>query len=705
MSHPLDPLLRPRSLALVGASPRPDTYGHRMIGACLDAGFEGEVFLVNPNYDEIDGRPCYRSLMDIPGPVEHTVLMVANARLEQVLAEAIDKGARAATIFASGYLNDGRTPPLWRRLQSMARAAGIVVCGGNGSGFYNRESKVRCQMWGGDPEDPGPVALISQSGSAWAAMVNNDGRLGFNLSVSSGQEITTDVAAYMDYALDMGSTRVIGLFIETVRDPEAFIAVLGKAMERDVPVVVVKVARTETSKRFAISHSGAIVGDDGAYEAVFERYGVLRVADMDELMATLQLLSTGRRAQQGGLVAITDSGGEREQLVDVASEHDVGFAEIEGSTRARLSERLEFGLEPENPLDAWGTGHDYAGIFHDCMAALMEDPSAAAGLWVADLRDRTPYHQGYVEAAERIAAVNAKPLAFATCFSGGANSGFAERLRQAEVPLLEGLRPALVAVRRAFDYRDFRAQPEIRPPAPPKAEVTSRWRARLAADPPLDEMDGLELIADFGVPASQACVAESAEEAVEAARAAGFPVALKTAAPGLSHKSDVGGVHLGLGDEATVATAYDDLSRRLGPRVVLAPMAEPGVELAFGLVTDAQFGPLVMIGAGGVLVESLRDVSVAVPPVDAPTVRALVDRLAVSVLLRGGRGRPGSDMEAVCEAFARFSIIAVTLGDEIHELDVNPVIAGPNGVMAVDALMVSRAMGYQTEAERKGSRA
>jgi acyl-CoA synthetase (NDP forming) len=190
-----------------------------MIGACLDAGFEGEVFLVNPNYDEIDGRPCYRSLMDIPGPVEHTVLMVANARLEQVLAEAIDKGARAATIFASGYLNDGRTPPLWRRLQSMARAAGIVVCGGNGSGFYNRESKVRCQMWGGDPEDPGPVALISQSGSAWAAMVNNDGRLGFNLSVSSGQEITTDVAAYMDYALDMGSTRVIGLFIETVRGP------------------------------------------------------------------------------------------------------------------------------------------------------------------------------------------------------------------------------------------------------------------------------------------------------------------------------------------------------------------------------------------------------------------------------------------------------------------------------------------------------
>jgi acyl-CoA synthetase (NDP forming) len=703
MSHRLDPLLRPRSLALVGASPRPDTYGHRMIGACLDAGFEGEVFLVNPNYDEIEGRPCYRSLMDLPRPVEHTVLMVANARLEQVLAVAIEVGAQAATIFASGYLDDGRTPPLWRRLQGLARAAGVAICGGNGSGFYNREAKVRCQMWGGEPEEPGPVALISQSGSAWAAMVNNDGRLRFNLSVSSGQEITTDVAAYMDYALDMAFTRAIGLFVETARDPEAFIAVLGKAAERDVPVVVVKVARTETSKRFAISHSGAIVGDDSAYDAVFERYGVLRVDDLDELMATLQLLSTGRRPRPGCLVAITDSGGEREQLVDVASGQDVAFAEIEASTRTRLSERLEFGLEPENPLDAWGTGHDYAGIFHDCMAALMGDPAAAAGLWIADLRDRTPYHQGYVEAAERIAAINPRPLAFATCFSGGANSGFAERLRRSDVPLLEGLRPALVAVRRALDYRDFRARPEIRPPALPGAEVISRWQARLAAGHPLDEAEGLGLIADFGVPASQARIAESAEEAVEAARAVGFPVALKTAAPGLSHKSDVGGVHLGLGDEAAVAAAYDALSRRLGPRVVLAPMAEPGVEFAFGLVTDAQFGPLVMIGAGGVLVENLRDTCVAVPPVDVPTARTLVDRLAMSALLHGARGRPASDVNAVCEAFARFSLIAATLVDEIAELDVNPVIAGPNDVTAVDALVVPRAIAGHTVKEKEGA--
>jgi acyl-CoA synthetase (NDP forming) len=703
MGHRLDPLLRPRSLALVGASPKPGTYGQGMIRACLDAGFEGEVFLVNPNYDEIEGRPCYRSLGDLPRPVEHTVLMVANARLEQVLTEAIEVGARAATIFASGYLDDGRTPPLWRRLQSLARAAGLVVCGGNGSGFYNRESKARCHMWGGAPEDPGPVTLISQSGSVWSAMVNNDGRLRFNLSVASGQEITTDAAAYMDYALDMATTRAIGLFIETVRVPEAFIAALGKAAERDVPVVVVKVARTEASKRFAMSHSGAIVGDDAAYDAVFERYGALRVADLDELMATLQLLSTTRRTGPGGLVAITDSGGEREQLVDLASEQDVGFAEIEGPTTARLSERLEFGLEAENPLDAWGTGRDHGAIFHDCMAALMADPAAAAGLWIADLRDGTPHHQSYVAAAEGIAAANAKPLAFATCFSGGANSGFAERLRRAEVPLLEGLRPALVALRRAFAYRDFRARPASRPPAAPGPEVVARWRARLAAGTALDEAEGLALIADFGVPASRTQVAESAREAVEAARAAGFPVALKTAAPGLSHKSDVGGVRLGLGDEAAVVEAYEAVSRRLGPRVVVAPMAESGVELVFGIVTDVQFGPLVMIGAGGVLVESLRDACVAVPPVDAPSARALLDRLSVRPLLCGARGRPAVDVGAICEAFARFSRIAAALGGEIAELDVNPVIAGPNGVTAVDALVVPRAAAGQAENEEEGA--
>jgi succinyl-CoA synthetase beta subunit len=261
----------------------------------------------------------------------------------------------------------------------------------------------------------------------------------------------------------------------------------------------------------------------------------------------------------------------------------------------------------------------------------------------------------------------------------------------------------LVAVHRAFEYRDFRARPAIRPPSPPGAEVISRWRARLAAGTALDEAAGLGLIADFGVPASQVRVAESAEQAVEAARAAGFPVALKTAAPGLSHKSDVGGVHLGLRDEAAVAAAYDALSRRLGPRIVLAPMAEAGVELAFGLVTDAQFGPLVMIGAGGVLMESLHDTCVAVPPVDAPTVRSLVERLAVSALLHGVRGRPGSDMDAVCEAFARFSLIAATLGDGIAELDVNPVIAGPNGVTAVDALVVPRAVAGHTDSEKEGA--
>ena len=703
MAHRLDPLLRPRSLALVGASPRPATYGRRMIAACLEAGFEGDVFLVNPKYDEIDGRPCYPSLRALPAPAEHAVLMVANARLEAVLAEAIETGVRAATIFASCYLDDGRAPSLLERLGAEARAAGIEICGGNGSGFYNRESRTRCHMWGQGAEEPGPVTLISQSGSAWAAMVNSDGRLRWNLSVSCGQEIATDAAAYMDFALEMETTRAIGLFIETVREPEAFIAALRKAAEKNVPVVVVKVARTEVSKRFAASHSGAIAGDDALYDAIFERHGVLRVADLDELMATLQLVSLDRRAGLGGLVAMSDSGGEREQLVDVASDQGVPFATIEEATEARLSANLEFGLAPENPLDAWGTGHDYDRIFHACMEALLADPAAALGLWIADLRDETPYHQGYVEAAERIAAAGSKPLAFATCFSGGANSGFAERLRLAGVPLLEGLRPALVAVRRALDYRDFQARPAIRAPEPPAAEVVARWRARLAAGGPLDEVDGLALLADFGIPVSVARIAESAGDARAAARALGFPVAMKTAAPGIAHKSDVGGVHLDLGDDESVCAAYADLAGRLGARVLVSPMAAAGVELAFGLVSDPQFGTFVMIGAGGLLVETLGDACFAVPPVDARTARAIMDRLSVKPVLDGVRGRPGVDLDALCEAFARFSVLAAALGGEIAELDVNPVIAGPRGVTAVDALVVAREANRNETAEKEGT--
>lgn len=708
IQHRLQPLLAPRSVAIVGASPKRESFGWSCYRALVEAGFEGELFLVNPGYDEIDGRPCVPSLQAIGRPVEHAILNVANARLEDVFDDTIAAGIPAATVFASCYLEGDGDPPLLQRLRLKARQAGLLVCGGNGSGFYNRVHKAHCTLAGGrgGPEI-GAVTLISQSGSVYLGMVHTDGRLDFNLTVSSGQEIATSAADYMDFALELPSTRAIALFLETVRDPEGFVAAAGKALQRGVPVVALKVARTEASARMAVSHSGALAGDDAAYDAVFERYGIMRVADMDAMIATLQLAIQPRPMVAGGLVAITDSGGEREHLTDLAGDAGVPFAAISRATSARLAERLDYGLDPVNPLDAWGTGKDYAPIFLDCWKALMEDDAAACGLWVADLRDGEKYRTVFTHSAHEIAAATAKPMAFVTCVPNGIGHETARRLKQLGTPLIDGLGPAVTAVARHMTWARLREEGPLRPPAPPADGVVTRWRARLTSAAPLDEADGLALAAAFGVPVVAHEVVEDAAAAAAAADRLGYPVVLKTALAGIRHKSDLGGVRLGLGDGATVAAAWDELAARLGPRCLVAPMAPAGTEMVFGMVSDAQFGPLVLVGAGGIFVELLKDVALAVPPFDAAVARRLIDRLKARPLLDGRRGRPAADVDALAEALARFSVLAASLGGSLAELDLNPVIAGPGGAVAVDALVVPRptTIARAAAAQRAGSHA
>ncbi len=689
MGHRLDPLLRPSSIALLGVSPKPGSYGRGILDACLKSGFEGELFLINPNYREIDGHRCYPDLHALPRPVDHCVLGVANNRIEQALQDVIDTGVKAATIFASCQLDEAADMPLLERLRSKARAARLLVCGGNGSGFYNRANKVRCQMSGGAQEPTGCVTFIAQSGSISAAIGNNDGRLPFNLTVSSGQEITTDIADYMDFALGLESTRAIGLFMETVRNPQAFIQALERAAAADIPVVVNKVGRSEASKRFAVSHSGALAGDDAVYDAIFERYGALRVDDPDELVATLQLLMTGRRVTSfGGIAAITDSGGERELLADIAAEQDVAFATISPATRDSLAGHLDYGLEPENPLDAWGTGHGFEESFEACMSDLLADANTSLGLWIADLRDGVSYHAGYARAAMRVIAKTDKPLAIATCYSKCQNTELANLLRQSGIPVLEGLRPALVAARHALAYSRRRQQAAPVAPDLPDPAIIAGWRARCATGQALLETEALALLKDFGVPVVEHRLADSAAAAVEAATKLGFPVALKTATEGIQHKTEVKGVHLNLADGLAVQAAYDDLATRLGPRVLVARMLPPGMEVVFGAINDPQFGPVAMIGAGGIFVETMRDTRFSVPPVDQAAAHILIDRLGIRPLLDGIRGRPALDVDQLARTFSRFSVMIAALGDVLGEVDVNPVIVSPSGAVAVDALIV-----------------
>ena len=777
-------LLEPRSVAVVGASARPGSFGDQLVGQLLAGGYLGTVHLVNPRYREVAGRPCHPSLADLPGPVDLAVLAVPNAALEAQLIAAAEAGAPAAAIFASC----ADPPTLAERLRSIAREAGMAVCGGNGMGFFNLEQSLRVCGYPEPADLPaGPVAVVTHSGSVFSALLHNQRGLRFNLVVSAGNELVTSAAAYLDHALELPTTRVVALFLETVREPAAFRAALAKAAARAIPVVALKVGRGQAARAMVAAHSGALAGEDGAYQALFDAYGVAQVATLDELADTCELLA-GRRAAPGGLAAIGDSGGERAHLLDLAERLRVPFATISEATRRRLAAVLEPGLPPTNPLDAWGTGNDADQIFATCIQALLDDPATAALALNLDLTTEPTPDTSYTGLAIAAAASTPKPVAVLANLASAADPAEAATLRAAGVPVLEGTATGLSALGHLLAYRDFLAAGAVDDPvlpspgsttpaavddaappasgsaipgamdepAPPASgpaapgavdepahpapgsttlphqgtrqrrvavprarkpvararepvaraqeraarsgrvraqdgRVRERWRARLAeAGRPLDEAEGLALLGDWGVPVVAAEVATSLEEAVAAAGRVGWPVVLKTAMPGIAHKSDVGGVLLGLDGPDRLATAYADLAGRMGPRVLVAAMAGPGVELALGVVDDAQFGPLVMVAAGGVLVEVLRDRRFALPPVGHHQAMAMLDRLAVRPLLDGVRGAPPADLDAVADAIVSLSALALDLGPSLAALDVNPLIAGPGGCVAVDALVVAR---------------
>ena len=683
IDHWLTPLLTPRSVALVGASRTVSTIMSTLRGL----NFEGPLHPVNPRRDEIDGEACFPSLLDVPETVDLAVLAVADERIEEQLGLAIEAGARACAIFGSCVIDEAAEVPLAARLSAMAREAKLPVSGGNSMGYCNYEAGIRINSYPFKDRAPGTMTFLSQSGSVFGAITNNNARIDLNFAVSCGRELSVSVADYMDYALELPSTRTIGLFLETIRDPEGFVAALEKAERRGVPVVAVKAGRTEKAAKMAVSHSGALAGNDMAHDAVFRRYGLLRVDTLDELAASMLLLNGRREVGAGELATIHESGGERELVVDLADDLGVPFTEINSETVAKLAARLDFGLAPENPCDAFGTGHDFDGMLRDCFQALVDDPRTALGLFFLDLQQESDYSEACAAACFAVRNNTTKPVALATNYGAVNHHALAARLTADGLPVLDGTIAALKAARNAFWLRDWRGRPTDAP-RPGDATVRERWRERLATGSPFDEAEGLALLADYGIAIPESRIATTKTEAEASAAALGFPVVMKTAMPGIHHKSDVGGVKLGLGDGAAVAAAYDDLAARLGPRVLVEPMVKGGVELVLGITRDAQFGPLVLVGAGGVLVEVMGDVAALVAPASPWEVRRVLDGLAARKLLDGVRGGPPLDVEAVVEAVVRLSVLAADQGDVLGELDVNPLLVREKGAVALDALVV-----------------
>lgn len=691
MKHRLDPLLRPRSVAVVGASARTDSLGEWALKNLGLGGYPGRIYPVNPNYDELQGHRCYASLADLPETPDLVIFAVGDQRIEYSLDEAIAAGIPAAVLQSTLYLDDDSDPPLRERVRAKIQASGMLVCGANGMGFYNvRDNVWTCGFDSTSHEASGNVALISHSGSGMSGIIDCDERVRINVAVSTGNELSVTMDEYLDFVLDLPETRVVGLFIETARNPGGFAVALAKAAERRIPIVALKVGRTEKSAALAVSHSGAMAGDDATYEALFDRYGVQRARDQDEFTTMLIMFAEMYPIPAGGLVTLHDSGGERQLLVDLADDADVPLTELTEKTIASLEEVLEPELPAVNPLDAWSRGGpDAAENITRCLTLMMQDPGTAVAGVIHDRAPAGKIYPSYLAYMQRARTDSGKPVALVAARQGTGYDRAAVTSTHAGLPVLDGVSQFLVGVRALFAYRDF----QLREPAAPgeaDQQIVERWRSRLATGVTLSEAESLALLTDFGVGTTAYELANSESDAVAAAVRVAYPVALKTAKEGLLHKSDEGGVVLGIQDEEQLRIAYEGMSHQLGDAVLVSSMAPTGVEMFLGVKHDPQYGPVVLIGSGGVLAETIADVQFALPPFDAAHARRCIDRLKLRPLLDGVRGRPAADIDAFCEAAARFSEMAAGLGDVLAEVDVNPVIVHEDGAVAVDALVAGR---------------
>ncbi len=668
MSDSLAHTLEARSVALVGASARPGSLGQRMVDEVLRSPGYEQVWLVNPSYDEVAGRPCLPSLAELDAAPDLVLLGVGDTRLVDQLKAAASIGARGAVVFGSAHADGVR-----HQLAQIATDAGMALVGAGCMGFWNVRRGLRAMGYTerGDLR-AGPVSLVTHSGSVFSTMLRTRLQLGYDLVVSSGQELVTTTADYVDHVVEHSETRVLGLVLETIRGGDRLRWSLRRAREAGIEVVLLPVGHSPLGSAMVAAHSGAVAGGSAAWEALADDVAGHLVGDLAEFADTLALLASPRRPRRGtALATVHDSGAERSLVADLAHQLGVPFAPLGPATLASLADRLDEGLEPGNPLDVWGGGAGTRELFGGCLADLAADPAVGVTALAIDLVPEYDGDIAYPDAVLDVVATTDQPVVVLSGLAAAIDDVAADRLRSAGVPVLEGFRNGLLALKHLQDAVDR--------PGPDPVDVVSTSSTT----------DG-DLLSAYGIPTPGEAKASTRAAAQAAAADLGWPVVLKTAAPGIHHRSDVGGVVTGLTDLAAVGAAYDDLADRLGPDVTVHQQVQSGVELSVGIVRDAALGPMVVVAAGGVLVELMADRAVALPPLTREGARRMVDRLRIRPMLDGFRGAPPADVEALIDVVVAVSRLAHERSDELAALDLNPVIVTAEGAVAVDVLAVPR---------------
>jgi len=676
-------LLEPASVAVVGASPT-NPFSRAALENLGALGFSGRVGAVNPRYDEILGVPCAPSLGELGFVPEAVVVAVNRERVVGVLEEAAQVGAAAAVVFGLGFAEHGEEGlARQRELQRIAGASGMAVLGPNCQGLINFASATALYMDTVRPYEPGAAALIAQSGSVFTALLNNRRGVRWRYALSSGNEAVTDAADLLWHAVEDPDCRVACLFLEAIRDPERFFAACDRALERDLPVIVLKTGRTEASMRAAEAHSGALAVPDRLVEALFERHGVIRVQTLEELLETANALQARQRPTAGTLATLTASGGQIELALDAAAAAGLEHPPLAQGTVEALERLLPDFLSAGNPLDYWGVD-DPASAYPQLAELLADDPAVEIVLAVVDETDEPTGEGRFQDAHATALALAAEREKLFVVLDGVGGVAPAERIERTAAGgalLLSGFETGMRALGHLVAH-------SRRVAAPPRERVASAPGARVL--PVAHSFSGataLDYLASAGVPVAPTRVVRGVPAALAAAVEVGFPVVAKLADDELTHKTEVGGVITGIADKAALRDAVSRLEAIGKPGVLIQPQVK-GVELIVGVTRHPTLGSFLVVGLGGIWTELLQEVSIVPAGLAPGEAERLLRRLRGHELLDGARGTEPVDMAALVRLIERIDALALALGDQIASIDVNPVIAAPAGAWAVDALIV-----------------
>ena len=698
----LSPLLNPRAIAVVGASERHGSAGRLVLENLRNLGYQGTVYAVHPAHNEVLDFPCYPDLSSLPGPVDSVTVLLAAEKVLPTLEAAVEVGAQAAWVLASGFAEAGPEGEARQaELTRFAEETGLMVCGPNCIGVANLVDRVATYSVALRPVTRvGGVSAVVQSGAICLGLANA-ARFGFRYLISSGNEAVLDSADYIGYLADDPHTQVIIAFVEGIRSSQKFVAAAQSAAEAGKPILLVKVGRSEAARRTVQAHTGSLAGSDAVCDAVFRRLGVMRLDTLDELVEAAELFLTCPLPQGEGVGLLSLSGGQIGLVADLAQDLGLRFPPFSEEAQQTLAEILPPYSPITNPLDAWGSG-DLERTYPACVEVVSQEKNIHL---LAVSRDTPPevapreveQSLAVAKAAVQAARETGKPVLVFSNLSAGFQQEAKKVLDEGGVPYLQGTQETLRAIQAFVRYAGFhhRMGKRIETGCPSPADLPD-WRRKLREG--LSEVEARHLLAAYGIPGPREAVATTAEEAVEAARHIGYPVVLKILSRDIQHKTEIGGVRVGLRDETDIVTAFSkvmEAARRHHPEarlegvVIQEMIPADAVEVILGVLRDSDFGPVLVFGSGGILVEILEDSSLRLPPLSHEEALEMIHETRGARLLQGFRGRPPADMDALADTLVRLSQLAVDLGDLIAALDINPLMVLPRGqgVRAVDALV------------------